>query len=187
LSGSGERIGDVLARTEGLAEGDLLARFPCPVLVQEATDADPTALEPRTVPIRKRAAARPVGDDFARSDVWVYPLRPTGDEVDGATVRLGRDDGLEVVVADGSISAHHATFTLERARDAVRARVADAGSSNGTWVDGRRLAAGAPVALDDSTSIRFGPALKFQYFTPSGFCAFLSYYRRIPRAGLGRS
>ncbi|MGD9904794.1 MAG: winged helix-turn-helix domain-containing protein [Vicinamibacterales bacterium] len=68
---------------------------------------------------------------------------------EGETV-LGRA-GADVVVIDGpTVSRHHAVVRVT----GDRAVVEDLGSKNGTWLDGRRLTAVAP--LNDGAELRLG-------------------------------
>ena len=54
---------------------------------------------------------------------------------DGATV--GRDAACELVLGDEGVSRHHVRVTPSGG--GLRARVADLGSINGTWVEGKRI------------------------------------------------
>jgi len=175
---------ELLRQTEGLSAEEFLQRFPYPFLVREATRGSvsvPEAQTQRGTTRLKGVAAVPVGDGFAQADVWVYPVCPRDpDNFDGA-VRLGRDPGGDVVVDDGSISNHHADFTLEVEGDERLFFVSDVGSSNGTFVNGERLEPGQPTRIEDQDSVRFGPAVKFQFFHAEGFQQFLEFYRRIKR------
>ncbi len=62
---------------------------------------------------------------------------------------LGRGLDNDVVIADASVSRHHAT--IERRNDGFALR--DLGSSNGTWVGGERI---TEAHLTDGDSVRFG-------------------------------
>lgn len=46
---------------------------------------------------------------------------------------LGRDPKCDVFLSNMTVSRHHATITI----DASGAKIVDAGSLNGTWVDGK--------------------------------------------------
>jgi Nif-specific regulatory protein len=81
----------------------------------------------------------------------------TAFDVDGE-VRIGRDVELEVVLADGKASRHHATI----ARDGAQWVVTDAQSRHGTFVNGQRvtrqlLADGDRLQIG-STQLRFEQA-----------------------------
>jgi FHA domain len=173
-----------LGETEGLAEDAFLEQYPFPFLVQEATQALPptagAATERGTTRIKK--ATVPVGDGFAMGDgtVWIYPICPREPERNEGAVTLGRDADCDVVLPESSVSTEHARFTLEFTDEGDKIfLVTDMESSNGTFLDGDRLEAGAPAKVTDQVSLRFGPAAKFQFFTAEGFFEFLSFYRRI--------
>jgi hypothetical protein len=69
---------------------------------------------------------------------------------DGRTIRIGRDAACEVHVAHPSVSRIHVELTFERGCWIAR----DAGSTNGTWIDGERV--GTAVRLEQSTRLRLG-------------------------------
>ncbi len=61
------------------------------------------------------------------------------------------EQGLE----DHEVSSSHLRFS----RSGGALRVADAGSHNGTWIDGLRLAAHEPVQLEDGAILRLGRSI----------------------------
>lgn len=70
-----------------------------------------------------------------------YPLK--------ATTRIGRGDECDVVLLDPSVSRAHAVVEIA----AGKARVRDLGSTNGTYLNGRRIEEGA---LRDGDELRLG-------------------------------
>lgn len=79
---------------------------------------------------------------------------------DGRTVEiaagryvLGRDEGCDVVVRDDRVSRRHAEIVAADGSVAIR----DLGSTNGTFVDGRRI--DGPLALTGGERIRLGDTL----------------------------
>jgi len=58
---------------------------------------------------------------------------------------LGRSSGCQLVLADDTVSRRHAELRLVDGRWHLR----DLGSSNGTWVNGRRVVEAEVVAGDD--------------------------------------
>jgi DNA-binding NtrC family response regulator len=82
--------------------------------------------------------------------VVTRPLPASGTE----TFVVGRGEGADLVVDDTSVSRAHARFTA-----GDRLLVEDLGSSNGTWVDGRRLEPGAPAALRPGALVELGSVL----------------------------
>ena len=84
-------------------------------------------------------------------------------------IGLGRAANTDVSLPLTKLSKYHAFFREDGSRGFV---VADAGSKNGTWVDGARLAAKAPAPVVDGTRIRVGP-YKFFFYTWPGFLRLL--------------
>lgn len=74
-------------------------------------------------------------------------------------VRLGKAAENEIVITDDSVSDRHARLEY----DEGAWRLTDVGSTNGTWVEGIRLAADVPTPLHAGVSIRVGGvALQFR-------------------------
>ena len=181
MASTARKLEELIQETADLSEEAFLEAYPFPFLVREATGApsEPPAggAERQTRKLDK--ASVPVGDGFAQGDVWVHPVCPRDPENSDGAVRLGRDADCDVVVTDDSISGHHASFSLELEGDERVFFVEDAGSSNGTFLNGDPISARS--RLSDQDSLRFGPAAKFQFFAAEGFLQFLSFYRRIKR------
>jgi hypothetical protein len=89
----------------------------------------------------------PVGGSSSSGESLAIELAPK----DGA-VAIGRGSGNDVVIDDATLSRVH--LHLDRARDGSW-RVRDAGSSNGTKLNGRKLGT-EPVAVEDGSAIEAG-------------------------------
>ncbi len=178
-----ERIQDFIRATAHLTnEAAFVDAFPFPFLVREATRGGAAPVRDDRATARLKKAAVPVGDGFAEADVWIHRVCPQDPERSEGAVVLGRDDGCDIQLDDGTVSSHHAKFTLaEGDGDELLFFVTDAGSSNGTWLNGEKLPDETPTRLDDQDSLRFGPAVKLQFFTSPGFYQFLDFYRRIKK------
>jgi len=79
------------------------------------------------------------------------------------TVTLGRDPLSDIVINDPEVSRHHARFTLSGAGYELQ----DMGSTNGTFVDGKRLT-GEPVTLHADQLLMFGSNVTLVYQATSG-------------------
>jgi diguanylate cyclase (GGDEF)-like protein len=76
---------------------------------------------------------------------------------------IGRSQGVEIELFDEQISRKH----CEIAWDGLSIIVRDAGSTNGTFVDGSRLAPGQPVILAPDNRLQIGSfVLKVEYKDP---------------------
>lgn len=67
-------------------------------------------------------------------------------------VRIGRAAGNDVVIPDDSVSATHARLEFDQGAW----RITDLESTNGTYVEGIRLAPQVPTPLGYGASVRFG-------------------------------
>jgi FHA domain/Domain of unknown function (DUF1707) len=75
---------------------------------------------------------------LARLRAWLQPRSlglPPADELRHARVVIGRSSGCQLVLADDTVSRRHAELFVEEGRWLLR----DLGSSNGTWLNGRRV------------------------------------------------
>ena len=65
-------------------------------------------------------------------------------------VIVGRDDDCDATIPDSSVSSRHAQIAF----DGVTWVVTDLGSTNGTWLNGARLA--EPTRIEASDVVQFG-------------------------------
>lgn len=98
----------------------------------------------------------------------VFPIAKGRGRADGEAVTLGRTIVNDIVIADASVSKRHCTFEVGPGRVHVK----DAGSRNGTQVDGMRLETGNPTPLRDGVLIVIG-RFAVTFHTATGFIDFL--------------
>ena len=80
-------------------------------------------------------------------------------------ITLGRAGNNDIALEVSSVSKFHAYFTKDAADG--HWSIHDAGSSNGTWVDGERLAASHGRAkLRDGAIVQLGPDTRGRFFLP---------------------
>jgi len=84
----------------------------------------PAAPRPPLTRLRSRLSRRPRGLGL-----------PPADDLLRARVVVGRSSSCELVLTDDTVSRRHAELRIEGGRWLLR----DLGSSNGTWVNGRRV------------------------------------------------
>ena len=75
-------------------------------------------------------------------------------EVSGPKFSIGREDDCDLVLDDEKVSRHHAYIEV---RDG-QASIHDLGSSNGTYVNGARIAEPTPLRDGDPHSSREIPS-----------------------------
>lgn len=86
-------------------------------------------------------------------------------------VTVGRLLTNDIVVDVASVSRFHAV--LQRDEKTGAWSLSDAGSDNGTFVDGQRLAAQQPRPLADGTRVRFG-ATELTFVMPAGLVRYVA-------------
>lgn len=121
-------------------------------------DADGADWAYQTRVITHRTASLRTGIDLHRA--WLFPLRKARMAFFAKVILVGRARSSDVCIDHPSISKLHARI---RRTDEGAYTIADAGSTNGTWVGGRRIAEvetellpGVDVRLGD-WELRFEP------------------------------
>ncbi len=176
------RFKDFLSLSKGLDEASFLARFPYPLLLSEGQSAASAtgrvSGNPATTKLADdEAPPAPSPAQVAESDdAWVIPLVRRDTSEQRSLVTVGRGEECDIRLTHPLISKKHAYFT----QDGDDWLLADAESTNCTFVDGNKLSAHQPVRLVDSTALRFGPVVKYRFFSPRtfhGYCILRSRVR----------
>jgi hypothetical protein len=92
-------------------------------------------------------------EDMLSGGATKLDVRPLLPRKKGAAMQVGRDAKCDVVVHHARVSSHHA----EISDGGGLLLVTDLGSKNGTRVNGARIAASKPTAIDVGDSLAFGP------------------------------
>ena len=178
------RLEDYVWELRKLGRTQFLAAYPTPVLVHhfgrdaEAQSARKKALTAearfRTEEARPGApggAAVLVGDpsDLA---ACVHPLKKRPGNPYPDTVTVGRADSNDVVVPYDNLSKLHAYFTRSPAGGLL---VADAGSTNGTWLAGERLAPNESVRIAERDQLALGEHA-FEIFMPTALADWIATF-----------
>jgi hypothetical protein len=84
--------------------------------------------------------------------VAVGATRPAGEfALSKDEVTIGSAPNNDVIIEDATVSRRHARLTLVAARDEYQ--ITDLGSTNGTYVNGRRVLGAAPIRKGDEMRI----------------------------------
>jgi Inner membrane component of T3SS, cytoplasmic domain len=92
--------------------------------------------------------------------VQAGPMQGATFRLRGDTCVIGRDEGVDILVEDSRVSRRHAI--IERSGGGLT--LADAGSTNGTWLNDRRLTDAAE--LSDGDRIRLG-SVELRFYDPT--------------------
>jgi hypothetical protein len=166
-------IGDYLAELQRLGAGPFLVTYPYPVLVHRFTAAGgrpPPGDRFRTDLLRRPAKMTVVDGGPADLEVAVHAIQKRPGNPYEDTVMLGRAASNDIVLPYTDLSKLHAYFG--RSPDGGWF-VADAGSTNGTWLGETQLAANAPAPLGERSELAFGQS-SFEAFLPEAFAAWLA-------------
>lgn len=97
-------------------------------------------------------------------------VEKTKDNAFQRRVTLGRTTNNDIVLEDASVSRFHAWLQLN---EKAVWEIVDAGSRNGTFVNGRRLAQKVGQSLDNDQRVRIG-SVELRFFTAKGFQDYLA-------------
>lgn len=148
------KLKEFIDRFEALGDRAFLTNFNHPFLLQtgRVLDTGPTQEEREVFLIRVRQ---------------------------GKSLTVGRSPKSDVRINAGEVSSTHATLLPAEPDNEIEDwRVVDTDSTNGTFVDGVKIEPGAPIALKDTSSVRFGPDASFSFLLPESF---LRVFRRMAR------
>jgi hypothetical protein len=174
------RVADYLDEVRHLGREQFLVSYPNPILVHHFGRAA-ARLErfARTAKFRTDLPEGTPGDEVLVGDASdleaaVHPLRKRAGNAYPDTITVGRADNNDVVVAYDDLSKLHAYFTRSAAGELL---LADAGSTNGTWLAGARLAPNESVVLVGRARLGLGEHA-FELFLPAALADWLTTLAR---------
>lgn len=128
----------------------------------ESAPADEAASGETPEPEAPVEQAAPVAD-VSGADAWLEgtPDASVKHVITAEGVAIGRRAANDIIISNPYISGHHAVISCSGGGFAVT----DVGSTNGTFLNGSKLAPDAPTALKDGDELAFGP-LKFVFRLP---------------------
>lgn len=173
--GSGVAIRDMRADARALAAEEFEDRYGSAFLLLTAADLTlPRGPGSTEVRLADEGARR--GDSTAALSLVAYPLRGAASGP-GHMIAIGRSSECDVVIPDVSVSRFHAF-----ARDGGdgRWRMLDAGSTNGTTVNGANVpqkGVGGAVALKAGDDVRLGQ-VELTFVDAAALLAFIEKLER---------
>ena len=97
----------------------------------------------------------------------VIPLQKREVSSSERMIFVGRSANNDIVLANKLVSKLHAYFCQIPGSGVVQ--LVDMSSTNGTFVNGTKLAPSVKSNLEDEDVISFGPETKLEFFTPAAF------------------
>jgi hypothetical protein len=175
-------VADYLSELRKLGRKQFLVSYPNPILVHHFERAAEDAAERmkvltgvakfRTEAPRGAPDAAVLLGDPSDLDACVHPLRKRPNNPYPDTVTAGRADSNDIVVPYDDLSKLHAYFT--RSPEGAWL-VADAGSTNGTWLAGERLAPNESKKLAERDQLGLGEHA-FEVFVSAALADWLATF-----------
>jgi hypothetical protein len=101
----------------------------------------------------------------------VIPVEKRDPSSPGHMIFVGRSRNNDVVLLNKMVSKLHAYFCQVPGTQAYQ--VVDMSSTNGTFINGRKLVPSMKERLEDADELSFGLECKLSFFTAEGFCELL--------------
>jgi hypothetical protein len=130
----------------------ITAAAPAALVRRRLPDESTTSDRPLLVDDDDTLAAQTLGRRRAPADLEVYALMKKPGAPFADMITVGRTPNNDIVIRDVTVSRFHAFFKKRETRWVV----ADAGSKNGSAVDGQALEARKERDLASGTAVRFG-------------------------------
>ncbi len=141
------------------------AVYPHPMIVRRGADEDEDGPNYNTVLATRETLAKAAkAKESPEQPLEVYPIRKRPGAPFPDRVGVGRTRNADVCVPFPAVSKYHAYFSASGEKHCIT----DAGSKNGTFVDGKRLPAREEHELSNGNGVSFGP-YHFTYYSADGF------------------
>lgn len=152
-------------------------KSPFLVTVEVMEDALPGGMTP------EGASAATVAQDpqklrrasIAAREAHVYPIEKRAGANSEVEVCVGRSRDNDVWINDAEVSKHHARLSVAKGEW----KIVDLGSTNGTFINDKRIDANKPIGVHTYDSVRLGRAAKMQFLDPESFFDYLQVLRRF--------
>ena len=110
-------------------------------------------------------------EDEALLEALVIPLEKRDVNSPEHMLFVGRSPNNDIVVDNEMVSKLHAYFCQVPGSDNYQ--VVDMNSTNGTFLNGQRLAPSVKKNLENADVLSFGPETRLEFFSSTGFCQLL--------------
>jgi hypothetical protein len=101
----------------------------------------------------------------------VIPLEKRDKSSSERMLFVGRSPNNDIVVPNKMVSKLHAYFCQVPGSEIIQ--LVDMNSTNGTFINGKKISPSVKMNLQDEDVISFGPETRMAYFSATGFCQLL--------------
>ena len=176
-----DTIGAYLDQTAELEKEAFLKKFPHPFLVtvEEQRGGVPKALAPGGDVTQAATVCQSPGmarqATIAARDAKVYVIAKRSGANKENDVTAGRSRDNDIWMDDAEVSKHHVRFRVSGSK----IEIFDLNSTNGTFVNEKRLEKGGSLVVRPNDSVRFGRAARTQLLDADAFYEYLSLLRKF--------
>jgi pSer/pThr/pTyr-binding forkhead associated (FHA) protein len=159
---------------KGLTKNAFTTRFPHPFLVEEKLVEAQEQDEPAFATFQATAAELEslLNKELPAAKVQVFPLTKRSSGKFEGMINIGRSMNNDVVLASGAVSKLHAYVRYSPSEQAFF--LTDAKSTNGTFINGKRLEPQEKQRLYDGDCVLFTPQFRFRFYTSPAFHDYLT-------------
>ena len=163
-----------LADSRNLGAEDFLAKHRDPVLVVLARGEEEEGEYVTYAGVTPEAMSAIAAGRRMPPAAEVFPVKKTCHEATfPGMITIGRTINCDLVILDPKISKFHA-YLVQDPKDRQRCLLADAGSRNGTFLNGTRLKARRLTELTSGDEVRIGSRLLLRFYQAEAFLAAIS-------------
>ncbi|HOX43404.1 MAG TPA: FHA domain-containing protein [Myxococcota bacterium] len=172
-----QTVEDLLNELEKKGEEAFLARFDHPVLLYPSGHGPGTFQTFHTRMASRVHAVQGRQERLLYKDFQVLLPVFSGKGPCPEKLLIGRSADRDFTIDHSSVSKRHAFIVFES--DKAAYRLGDAGSTNGTFLNGDAVESGMPVYLRDGNTVSFGDC-DYLFYSPRGLLELLGQVRLNP-------
>ena len=176
---SEETIHLYIQLTDTMTRESFVEEYNHPFLVQHVAAAPSRPARPhsRTTKIRLEDIQLELPPEPAsQRENRVHAVRARRSSTPDGSVMVGRTEENDIILSSDEVSKDHARISHDPLQDLYT--ITDQGSTNGTSLNGERLAVGKPRNLIDGDIVSFSSADDYQFYLSPGFYDFLIKQKR---------
>jgi hypothetical protein len=171
-----ETVLDYLHSFKGLGPEQFLATYKHPFLVENylAPSSKIKLGRVETISEFELNDILPSGgnrEDESLLQARVIPLEKRDIDSSERMIFVGRSANNDIVLPNKMVSKLHAYFCQVPGSGVMQ--LVDMNSTNGTFINGTKIAPSVKSSLQDEDVISFGPETKLEFFSPASFCQLL--------------
>ena len=165
-----ESVKDYLAEYRELGAKGFAARFDHPFLLYPDRHGHSSFRSYHTQMADRDGGIDLTGSESSLLGYKVLAPASSGHKQHGRKLLVGRSEERDLSIEHSTVSKRHAFILLDDSKKAYK--LGDAGSTNGTYLNGKPVESGEPVYLNDGNVVSFGDC-DYLFYSPWSFAEVL--------------